>query len=317
MPSTITAGNITDNFSIVPDGSGILELRTGTGSGSSALTLTAAQKAVLANTALSTVASGMVEYDGRAFYSTPASLYRGRIPSMQAFRLNDLSVGLNVTPSQGWFNGGTSTSSSITGTTLTVGGTLTGSFAVGQNITGTGVTTGTIITALGTGTGGAGTYTVSASQTVASTAINSGRGVTLAASTVYEFDAQIVLLKSAGVTSHTVSIEYNGSATFNNIFWGGYVYVNGTAFTPTSTGTFTGGANTAATTAFSTGVTAAGIFLIGRLQGTVSVNAGGTLVPSYKLSAAPGGAYTTQVGTYFNIWPTGASGSNNIVGTWA
>jgi hypothetical protein len=317
MPSVITAGNITDNFSIVPDGSGILELRTGTGSGSSALTLTAAQKAVLANTPLSTVASGMVEYDGRAFYGTPASLYRGRIPSMQAFRLNDNSVGLNITPAQGWFNGGTSTASSITGTTLTVGGTVAGSFAVGQNITGSGVTSGTIITALGTGTGGAGTYTVSASQTVASTAITSGRGVTLAASTVYEFDAQIVLLKSAGVTSHTISVLYNGSATFNNIFWGGYVYVNGSAFTPTSTGTFTGGANTAAATVFSGSLTAAGIFLVGRIQGSISVNAGGTLVPAYLLSAAPGGAYTTQPGTYFNIWPVGASGSNNVVGTWA
>jgi hypothetical protein len=316
MPSTITAGNITDNFSIVPDGSGILELRTGTGAGSSALTLTAAQKVILANTGLSTTASGMVEYDGTLFYGTPSSLYRGVIPSMQAFRLNNLSVGLNAIPSQGWFNGATSTASSIAGTTLTVGGTVTGSFAVGQNITGTGVTSGTIITALGTGTGGTGTYTVSASQTVSSTAINSGRGVTLASSTVYEFDAMVVLNKSAGTTSHTVSMQYDGSVTLNNIFWGGYVYTNGTAYTPTSTGTFIGGANTVATTVYSGALTAAGIFLVGRLQGSLSVNAGGTFVPSYKLSAAPGGAYTTQIGTYFNIWPVGASGSNNVIGTW-
>ena len=59
----------------------------------------------------------------------------------------------------------TATSGSISGTTLTIGGTITGVFAVGQMLSGSGVTAGTTITALGTGTGGAGTYTVSTSQT--------------------------------------------------------------------------------------------------------------------------------------------------------
>jgi hypothetical protein len=67
---------------------------------------------------------------------------------------------------------GSGTTSSISGTTLTVGGTVTGTFAVGQTISGTGVTAGTTITALGTGTGGAGTYVVSVSQTVSSTTIS-------------------------------------------------------------------------------------------------------------------------------------------------
>jgi hypothetical protein len=66
----------------------------------------------------------------------------------------------------------TSTASSISGTTLTVGGTVAGTFQVGQTLSGTGVTANTTITALGTGTGGTGTYTVSTSQTVSSTAIN-------------------------------------------------------------------------------------------------------------------------------------------------
>ncbi len=70
--------------------------------------------------------------------------------------------------------GGTSTASTIAGTTLTIGGTLTGTFRVGQRISGSGVTAGTKITALGTGTGGAGTYTISVSQTVGvATAISS------------------------------------------------------------------------------------------------------------------------------------------------
>jgi hypothetical protein len=60
---------------------------------------------------------------------------------------------------------------SITATTLSLSSVATGAAYVGATITGTGVTAGTRITAFLTGTGGAGTYTVSASQTVASTTI--------------------------------------------------------------------------------------------------------------------------------------------------
>lgn len=64
---------------------------------------------------------------------------------------------------------------SISGTTLTVSAVVSGTLAVGQLITGTGVSasppgsSATYITALGTGTGGVGTYTVGVSQTVSST----------------------------------------------------------------------------------------------------------------------------------------------------
>jgi len=56
----------------------------------------------------------------------------------------------------------------ISGTTLTVSAVSSGTLYVGQTIQGTGVAANTMITALGTGTGGTGTYTVSTSQTVAS-----------------------------------------------------------------------------------------------------------------------------------------------------
>lgn len=59
-------------------------------------------------------------------------------------------------------------STTVSGTygLLTVGGTVAGTFGVGDVISGSGVTAGTMITALGTGTGGAGTYVVDVSQTV-------------------------------------------------------------------------------------------------------------------------------------------------------
>jgi len=57
---------------------------------------------------------------------------------------------------------------SISGTTLTVTAVTSGTLALGQTIQGSTVTAQTIITAFGTGTGGAGTYTVNNSQTVTS-----------------------------------------------------------------------------------------------------------------------------------------------------
>lgn len=54
----------------------------------------------------------------------------------------------------------------IAGTVLTVAGAITGTFSVGQTITGSGIAAGSVITSLGTGTGLAGTYNLSASSTV-------------------------------------------------------------------------------------------------------------------------------------------------------
>jgi len=57
---------------------------------------------------------------------------------------------------------------SMLGTTLTVSAVTSGILYVGQTIQGSGISANTIITALGTGTGGAGTYTISAGQTITS-----------------------------------------------------------------------------------------------------------------------------------------------------
>jgi hypothetical protein len=62
---------------------------------------------------------------------------------------------------------------STSGTTLTVTGVSTGSIAVGQSLFGIDVLAQTVITALGSGTGGTGTYTINRSQTVAAETMNS------------------------------------------------------------------------------------------------------------------------------------------------
>lgn len=64
---------------------------------------------------------------------------------------------------------------SISGTTMTVTAVASGTLAVGQTINGAGVTVNTTITALGTGSGGIGTYTVNNSQAVSSSTLTAAR----------------------------------------------------------------------------------------------------------------------------------------------
>jgi hypothetical protein len=90
---------------------------------------------------------------------------------------------------------------SIATTTLTVTSVLSGTIAVGQAIFGQGVDQNTVITALGTGTGGVGTYTVSDSQTVASTSINS-----VASPAIVTGSIATTTLTVSAVTSGTLRI---------------------------------------------------------------------------------------------------------------
>lgn len=65
---------------------------------------------------------------------------------------------------------------SISGNALTVSAVASGTLAVGEIVFGAGVTPGTYISALGTGTGGTGTYTLSTSQTVGPGSISAAGG---------------------------------------------------------------------------------------------------------------------------------------------
>lgn len=66
---------------------------------------------------------------------------------------------------------------SIAGSTLTVSAVQRGKLSVGATIFGVGVASGTVITALGTGTGGTGTYSVSGNQTLTSQTMSAGAEV--------------------------------------------------------------------------------------------------------------------------------------------
>lgn len=148
--------------------------------------------------------SGQLEY----FYRTPTNLI-GPITTSGA-------VDDAIPHSFVIRRAGGSVTGSISGTTLTVTAVGSGTLEVGQGISGTGVTAGTTITALGTGTGGTGTYTVSASQTVASTTITA---------TKHEFYLDDVLINTSAVntaTDATATTKYVG----NNAGTGGDLPAN-------------------------------------------------------------------------------------------
>jgi Phage stabilisation protein len=80
-----------------------------------------------------------------------------------------LGLSQNISSSQMYTSSpGAIITASMSGTTMTVTAVSSGTLYVGQTIQGAGITTQTIITALGTGSGSTGTYTINNSQTVAS-----------------------------------------------------------------------------------------------------------------------------------------------------
>jgi hypothetical protein len=144
-----------------------------------------------------------------------------------------------------------------------------------------------------------------------------GVGVTLTGSTVYAFEGLYTLSKTAGTTSHTVGLGFGGTATLNNILYGGAGMWGNVAIPTTDSPATTFAFNTATnTTATSAATTATRTFSM-IIRGTVSINAGGTFIPQYTLSAAPGGAYSTVAGSYIKFTPIGASGSASSQGTWS
>ncbi|MBX9858947.1 MAG: hypothetical protein K2Y20_05060 [Sphingomonas sp.] len=112
---------------------------------------------------------------------------------------------------------GATVTGAISGTTLTVTAVASGGLTVGSTISGTGVTAGTRITALGTGTGGIGTYTVTPSQTAASTTLTAttgapdGWGTNSGASITFTRDTAQVADPTLG---YSLRMIWGGSGTF-------------------------------------------------------------------------------------------------------
>jgi len=179
----------------------------------------------------------------------------------------------------------------ISGTTLSVMSVTSGTLAIGQTIIGSGITDGTIITALGSGSGGVGTYTVSASQTIPSTAS--------------EFTGQI--------SGTVLSVTSVASGSITN---GEYIYGTGVEVPTTVTAT-----NTFASTGSSIAVTT-GILTIGTLSsGTISVGQvltgtgvpAGTIITANISGSGSGSTWNTNITTA--VSSTAISGTSYTVDT--
>ena len=136
----------------------------------------------------------------------------------------------------------------ISGTTLTVTAVTNGTIGVGQSLFGVGITQETIITALGTGSGGVGTYTINISQTVSTAermnstavaAVFTGTISTTTLSVTAVSSGTIYLgqtVQGAGVTANTV-ITAQGS----NIVLSQTIVTGGTGYAVNDQVTVVGG----------------------------------------------------------------------------
>jgi len=219
---------------------------------------------------------------------------------------------------------------SISGTVMTVTAVSSGALVVGQTVYGTGVTANTTITSFGSGSGGTGTYNVSASQTVASTSIScigvyrdtpltggSGTGAT-ANIVVVNNRVYSVEIVNEGVNyavgdtlSATLGGSTNGIATISAVT-GGTNYTNGTyTAVPLTGGTGSGAQATivvSSNSVSSVTITNAGTgYTVADAMSASSALIGNGINALNTGSLVGGTNYTT--GTYTSVPLTGGTGS--------
>ena len=136
-------------------------------------------------------------------------------------------------------------------------------------------------------------------------------GVALEAGVSYLFDGAMVLNRSAGATSHTTGMSFGGTATLTNINWIAHCREGDVQTLADSDMISAQSAANLQIKGTSTSTTEAiGVIV----TGVVRINAGGTFIPQFTYSAAPGGAPSIKAGTYFNLRKLGVAFASK--GTW-
>ena len=194
----------------------------------------------------------------------------------------------------------------ISTTTLTAS-SVTGTIAVGQLITGTGVTAGTTITALGTGTRGAGTYTVSASQTVSSTTITVvGLDFTSIPSWVKRITVIFNGVSTSGTSNYLVQIGA-GSVTSTGYLGASLAAQAGSSSAAGSTGT----SGFVVADAVAAAYIYNGSLLIQNISGNIWIQSG-TLVATTSVRASVSGGNVTLSGTLDRVRITTQNGTDTF-----
>lgn len=135
--------------------------------------------------------------------------------------------------------------------------------------------------------------------------------ITLPSSTSYLMEASIHI-HTTGTTSHTLGILFGGTATLTSI---GYQVTATNAATEVLGAGSTIWATVATIIVVSAALASATHHSI-TLTGIVRINAGGTFIPQYQWSAAPGVAGVTLKESYFKLTPIG-SNTMKAIGPWA
>lgn len=138
-------------------------------------------------------------------------------------------------------------------------------------------------------------------------------GVTVLDATTYKMEGYFRISRAAGTTSHTTSVLFAGTATLDSIFYTAMVKTGDTGASAAVNSILSEVATAVVVKSASTSATEQiGIFI----KGIVRVTTGGTIIPQFQYSSAPGGTPTILKNSYFQLIPLGNS-SVATQGTWS
>lgn len=133
---------------------------------------------------------------------------------------------------------------------------------------------------------------------------------------LYFFELFALLTRTGGTTSHTTTFLFGGTAVKSGSGW---AYVVAAASTPASVSTQGGRFIPNLTTGQLLGSTnaTAGEFLQVHIFGSFRVTTGGTFIPQFQYSAAPGGAPTLAANSYCKVIDSSATDTAETNSGWS
>lgn len=126
-----------------------------------------------------------------------------------------------------------------------------------------------------------------------------GSSITVKANTAYRFRGTLIITRTAGTTAHTTSLLFGGTAAVGNIL---YSFISNSGLDVLGLNNRTGGS---AVVAIAVQVKASDSVATEQIainvEGIVRITTGGTFIPQFQYSAAPGGVPTIGVNTFFEM----------------